>query len=151
VSCNYKCATVDTVTLSGKYSPSYQRISMVPISVPGLLVAVLVLLVLRVLLASKKRYPPGPTGLPVVGNIRDFVAGRWYETFTKWQKLYGAHYFNHMQYGSMVLTLYTGGIVFAPSLGQPAYIINSYPLAEEVLGKGQSTSGRPYSRMFHEL
>ena len=62
---------------------------MIPISTPGLLLAIPLLLVLRALLRPRRRYPPGPAGLPILGNFREFFTGRWYETFTKWQNLYG--------------------------------------------------------------
>lgn len=129
--------------LSGQLSPKHY--TMIPSSTPGWFVAILSILFLRALWLPKKRYPPGPAGLPILGNIQVFLAGHLYETFTKWQKLYGVHSFNYTR--CTVLTLCTGDIVFAASLGQPTYIINSYQMAEEVLGKGRSSSGRPYSRM----
>ena len=125
--------------------------TMIPIAMATWFVAALLLLFIRALLHPRKRYPPGPTGLPILGNIREFLAGHWYETFIKWQKLYGMHPLNYIQSQCRVLTLWTGDIVFAPSPGQSTYIINSYQLAEEVLGKGRLSIGRPYSRMTGKL
>ena len=65
---------------------------MVPISTPGVFVAILLLLFLRALLLPRRRYPPGPSGVPILGNFREFLGGRLPETFTKWQKLYGKHF-----------------------------------------------------------
>jgi hypothetical protein len=33
--------------------------------------------------------PPGPTPDILIGNLRQLPQGRWYETFTAWQKIYG--------------------------------------------------------------
>jgi len=67
---------------------------MISLAAPGLLIAIPLLLLLRALLLPNKRYPPGPPGLLILGNIREILAGNWNETFTKWQKSYGTHTLN---------------------------------------------------------
>lgn len=37
----------------------------------------------------KKQHPPGPKGLPILGNLPAFLSGHWYETFSEWQNKYG--------------------------------------------------------------
>jgi hypothetical protein len=41
--------------------------------------------------AAKKRtsLPPGPKGLPVLGNVLDFASDKAWLTFDKWFKQYG--------------------------------------------------------------
>lgn len=53
--------------------------------------ALFALVLLRV--NSRRRrlpYPPGPKGLPVIGNIRDISAGYEWLTYAKWGQEYGA-------------------------------------------------------------
>jgi hypothetical protein len=54
-------------------------------------------LLLKTLFKSKNSvvYPPGPPQDPIIGNIRNFPAKKWYETFCEWQKLYGMLYILH--------------------------------------------------------
>lgn len=39
----------------------------------------------------KERYPPGPRRYPILGNLLNFPARRWYEAFSAWQKDYGTY------------------------------------------------------------
>ena len=90
--------------------------------------------------------------MPILGSFREFLAGRWYETFTKWQKLYGTHVSStYAPIYSHIVVLSIGDIVYAPVPGQSIYIINSYQLAEEALRKSRFSSGRAYSRMLNHL
>ena len=75
--------------------PVFSDPTMIPISTPGLLVAIPLLLIIRAVLLPRKRYPPGPSGVPILGNFREFLGGAWPETFNKWQNLYGPHFHPH--------------------------------------------------------
>lgn len=77
---------------------------MAPISALEVFMIAFLFLSLRALLLPKKRYPPGPAGLPIFGNFREFLAGNWGKTFTKWQKLYGARSLKYMRSRCMGLT-----------------------------------------------
>ena len=73
-----------------------QTLGSITISVPVLFIVVISLLIPScALLYPRKRYPPGPDGLLILGNVKAFLAGRWYETFTEWQKHYGMHFYLH--------------------------------------------------------
>lgn len=53
-----------------------------------------VLYALRRVLESRKRstpMPPGPPGLPILGNVRDMPTDHEWLTFTEWGKTYGEH------------------------------------------------------------
>ncbi|CAP92710.1 Steroid 17-alpha-hydroxylase/17,20 lyase [Penicillium chrysogenum] len=55
----------------------------------------LVLLFLRAVLNSwriQRKLPPGPPGLPLIGNIHQIPAVRAHQKFTEWAKVYGGLY-----------------------------------------------------------
>ena len=41
---------------------------------------------------QKKRYPPGPAGLPLFGNYFQLSTGHWNDKFTKWGSIYGTYF-----------------------------------------------------------
>jgi len=54
-----------------------------------LLVFTPIVCILRRRARPKHQYPPGPSGLPILGNLPAILRGNWYETFTEWQGQYG--------------------------------------------------------------
>ncbi|KAF8999613.1 cytochrome P450 [Cyathus striatus] len=76
---------------------------------------------------SKKRnpLPPGPKGLPFLGNIQDLPKTRPWETFAKWGDIYG-------------------GIIHVTAFGKSMIILNDSDTALEMLEKkGKIYSDRP--------
>ncbi|EIN08237.1 cytochrome P450 [Punctularia strigosozonata HHB-11173 SS5] len=78
-------------------------------------------------------YPPGPKGLPVIGNVHQFPKEQEWKTFYQWSE----------QYGDMTMV---------NLLGQRMLIINSAKVAVELLDKKSSIySDRPVMEMCAEL
>ncbi|KIJ51013.1 hypothetical protein M422DRAFT_244990 [Sphaerobolus stellatus SS14] len=77
--------------------------------------------------------PPGPKGLPIVGNWFQLPINLPWETYTKWSKKYGE-------------------IVHVKDFARNVIILNSWKSAYTLLEKRSSIySGRPQYVMFHEL
>ncbi|KAF8625149.1 hypothetical protein AX17_006927 [Amanita inopinata Kibby_2008] len=76
--------------------------------------------------------PPGPRGLPIVGNAADMPTEKDWLTYTKWGQKWG-------------------GICSVTVLGQPIIIVNSVDVMEEFDRKGSIYSDRPRLEMGGEL
>ncbi|KXN86289.1 O-methylsterigmatocystin oxidoreductase [Leucoagaricus sp. SymC.cos] len=82
---------------------------------------------------SQLSLPPGPTGLPLIGNILDMPSTREWLTFARWGEKYG-------------------DICSVTVLGQPLVIINSARIATDMLDKKSAIySDRPTLQMAGEL
>ncbi|KAJ7638494.1 cytochrome P450 [Roridomyces roridus] len=93
------------------------------------------LCLLKRLLTPKQPHslPPGPKGLPFVGNVLDMPSEREWITFNKWADTYG-------------------DICSVTVLGQPIIILNSTRVAVDLLDKRSATySDRPVCTMGGEL
>ncbi|KAL5504696.1 hypothetical protein ACEPAH_7359 [Sanghuangporus vaninii] len=79
----------------------------------------------RLLLKKRLKLPPGPPGLPVLGNALQIPTTQAWKTFADWGKLYGP-------------------VAFAEVLGRPMIIVNSITVARDLMErKGASFSDRP--------
>ena len=56
----------------------------------GLSVTLMFTLSIRYLRSPRRRLPPGPLGLPFIGNAPRLKDGRWH-LFSAMRKVYGAH------------------------------------------------------------
>ncbi|KAG2144265.1 cytochrome P450 [Suillus clintonianus] len=97
------------------------------------LAGVAVYLVKQVLNKNPAPYPPGPRGLPLIGNIQDMPHIRPWLTFAEWGKKYGP--ISHVEI-----------------LGQHIVVLNSVKSAMDMLDKkGTVYSDRPVLPMGGEL
>ncbi|CCM03828.1 uncharacterized protein FIBRA_05977 [Fibroporia radiculosa] len=60
-----------------------------PLAGPLFILLVACVLLLYVKSLSQKRLPPGPRGLPLIGNALQVPAGREWATFAAWAQMYG--------------------------------------------------------------
>ncbi|KDR73159.1 hypothetical protein GALMADRAFT_722618 [Galerina marginata CBS 339.88] len=84
-------------------------------------------------LARRKRLPPGPRRLPVIGNVHQMPVETPWLAFSEWGKTYG-------------------DIMHVDIIGQPLIIINSTKIAKDLLDKRSSIySDRPHFVMGGDL
>ncbi|GLB41338.1 putative cytochrome P450 family protein [Lyophyllum shimeji] len=76
--------------------------------------------------------PPGPTGLPIVGNVADMPQKKEWVTFAEWGRKWG-------------------GILSVKLLGRPMIIVNSAQIMSELDKQGSIYSDRPRLEMGGEL
>ncbi|KAI0076589.1 cytochrome P450 [Panus rudis PR-1116 ss-1] len=85
-------------------------------------------------LAKRSKYPPGPPGYPLVGNVDDIPPHKAWYTFLEWSR----------QYGSDIIGLRT--------FGTNIVVINSLEAATDLLHKRSSIySDRPHLTMLYDL
>ncbi|EKM59174.1 uncharacterized protein PHACADRAFT_249435 [Phanerochaete carnosa HHB-10118-sp] len=80
------------------------------------------------------RLPPGPKGLPIIGNAFDIPVGHEWVTYAKWSCEYGSD------------------IIYLNIAGQPIYVLNSVQAINDLLEKRSSNySDRMVMAMCHEI
>ncbi len=101
--------------------------------------------------ARKPPLPPGPKGLPLVGNVLDMPSEKDWFTFAKWGETYGMFQETFFCVSSFDC-LSIGDISSVTVLGQPLIILNSAKVAVEMLDKKSAIySDRPVLQMGGEL
>ena len=109
------------------------------------------LYIIKQVLTNKQpaSFPPGPKGLPLVGNIADMPSVKPWLTFAQWGQKYGkCSPFPLAQY----LYRFLGDMAHIEVLGQHIVILNSVNTAMEMLDKKSSSySDRPVLPMGGEL
>lgn len=112
----------------------------------GLLLAYLIK---RYLVSAKKPapYPPGPKGLPLLGNALDFPSQNIAEEYARWGEKYGSRFRlspSNQQQNSPVLT-HVGNILYGGAFGTHVIILNRRKDADELFERRASIySDRPY-------
>ncbi|THH10179.1 hypothetical protein EW146_g8452 [Bondarzewia mesenterica] len=90
----------------------------------SLLIALTVFCTVRYIRSPWRKLPPGPKGLPLIGNALQLGSKQWL-SFTEWKKTYG-------------------DVVYLSALGQPIVVLNSQKAAADLLDRRASIySDRP--------
>lgn len=85
--------------------------------------------------------PPGPPGLPLIGNALQVPSGFQWLTYTKWAKTWGVLRLP-FTCSAIALTVFflvhTGDIIHVTVFGQPIIVISSLEIANELFEKRSS-------------
>ncbi|KZT01834.1 cytochrome P450 [Laetiporus sulphureus 93-53] len=100
----------------------------------GLIVLLMLTISFHMVVRRPTRHlPPGPHPIPIVGSAHQIPAGYPYKRFHEWSKLYG-------------------NILYTPILGYSVLVLNSLPVAKELLDRrGSKYSDRPKFTLMTEL
>ncbi|KAG6333943.1 hypothetical protein ID866_5140 [Astraeus odoratus] len=117
-----------------RYAPRLRYSSVMTTSLPvGVSCTILIALWFMVRLARKSPglpYPPGPKGLPIIGNALEVDLKEPHITYIKWSKIYG-------------------DIVYSRILGRDFLIVNSEKIARILADqRAPIYSDRPYSPIY---
>jgi hypothetical protein len=87
----------------------------------------------------RRQMPPGPSGIPILGNALQIpVSMPWYR-FTELSKEYGTLLFLKMYY----VLVYIGPIFSLNMAGQPVVVLNSHKITADLFGLLCLLSGSP--------
>src|SRR5438445_5405275 len=76
--------------LKMEFHPSSFKLILMDVRLPmTTLVGVMAICIVAYYRSPWRRLPPGPPGLPFIGNLLALKERRIWSTFTKWSKLYG--------------------------------------------------------------
>lgn len=103
-----------------------------------------------------RRLPPGPPGLPFLGNIADMPKDYEWRHWAKHKDIYGTLlaviFFSHTRLRRSLTLLLLGPVSSVCVLGQPIIILNSLKACEDLLEKRSAIySGRPVLQFAGEM
>jgi hypothetical protein len=76
--------------------------------------------------------PPGPKGLPLIGNLLDIPKDKPWETYNEWSKQYGTPKPSSVCFGCSP-PAQPGDLVYFHALGQNFVVLNSLAAANDLL------------------
>lgn len=101
----------------------------------GILLAVCVLVLFRNQRKIKLPLPPGPPGLPIIGNALDIPKVHMAQTYSGWTKKFGMQY-TWIFSDSLKLACSSGSeIIYLEAFGKKMIILNSHTAATELLDR----------------
>jgi hypothetical protein len=102
--------------------------------------------------AAGPPFPPGPHGLPLLGNLFDFPKTDAWLTGAQWGRTYGESPFGRIYRGFNLNNHYAGSLVYLKVLGHPIVFSNTYEATMDLLDKRSLIySSRPSLPMLREL
>jgi hypothetical protein len=80
------------------------------------------------------KMPPGPTGIPILGNALQMPTAMPWFRFTQWKEEYGVSMVGHQMSG--ISHVFKLGPVFSLNLaGQRVVVLNTYKAAADLFGE----------------
>ena len=116
---------------------------------PGLVLAGLAFVVFLGVVKSglNRRYPPGPKGWPIIGNLLDVPKSMSAKEYGALSKTYG-ECLQHLDHQCRPLSILLGDVVHLSVFGQHIVLLGSLEAAVELLDKRSSNySDKPTSAM----
>ena len=105
------------------------------------------------LTARRVQFPPGPKGVPLIGNILQVPGDNLEVLFQSWAKKYGAYFqFLFVLFPDFFNTDPPGNIVYAKMINQPIVILSDLGPARDLLERRSAIySDRPRFVLVSEL
>ncbi len=88
----------------------------------------------------RKLMPPGPPGLPLLGNVFELPSKEMWKTFNEWNKRYGTHTYSDHSLSPALLPLvsklehFVGPIFSLNIAGQLIVVLNTFETVTDLLG-----------------
>lgn len=96
--------------------------------------------------------PPGPLGVPLLGNLLDLPTHEQWRRVVKWGKKYGDLSIFFTRANKLTVALFPGDVIYLRVLGTPLVYLNSAEAAADLLdARGGIYSDRPNLTMASEM
>jgi hypothetical protein len=93
---------------------------------------IVVALVILVFCKPKRNLPPGPNGLPVLGNLLQLPKTEQFRRLTEWKEEFGT--IESDSNGIQHLSAFPGPIYSLNLAGQTVVVLNTFKVAADLLG-----------------